>query len=997
MRAFSKAKTTFLTSVVLLAGIATAAPVSATDPAQGCADGSAVTKYVGGIAFNSSGDLLMSNVGGRNILKVQHGSRVVTLVAGSGTTSFAALDNFFDQRDPMGMATDSTGNIFIYSWERIIYKIDTSGQGSIFAGTGASGYSGDGGPATQATFTAGYGWGQNNITTDSSGNVFISDPSNNVVRMIDRSGIISTVIGGSANRPQMTNPGGITSDSHGNIYVYDGGEDLILKRDAAGAVSVFASLNTQPTQAQGIASDADGNIYFQTGNSDGMNRVDHATGAISMDLRGSTMPHGTLAVNSVGNVFIGSPDLMTVTQFNPTSGAVSTYAGVTREFGQGGVAAFVPSGTPANFVSFNYSNGLGVDTSGNIYFSSNGWTHHVAMVDSATSQLSYPVGAARDSEGFSGDGTSATSAKVKRPTGIGIDDSENLYFIDQDNQRVRKVTKSTGVISTVAGNGVSAYTTGSSYAGITDVNANRDIAIAQEGTPAVAAELFLGDSTNFVDVDSAGNIYVTNKTDVWGSLSRYGQIRKITTDGKIHTIAGNGTSSYVSSMDNHAATDAGISTSIQGLVVDRSTGDVYFSDNKMIHKIHNDTITTVATFLQTNQAGALALNPSAQTLYFYDTVNSTIGSINLATTPATVSPTVLAGGGVGMYAPNGSAATSLAIASVEQMVFAPQTNELYFSGRFYEIGTQYANNVASHLSVQSIDLAHNTISTKVGYVPTVPAGGTSFGCVVYTSVPTITVGTGGSQSAAIPSLATTAVFSDVQLGNAVMRFSAVSSAASVTIAPVSNPATAAATPFVVSGTTKIVDIQVTGVNGDVTVCLDGAPTDHLFHYTGGAWVDLPQRTYVDGQVCGVTTSFSPFAAALPQAPVQSPPASSGSPAVAEQPATAPSSSLGTPAAASAQPVATPSNGRATVQTIGAKKLFVAKNLAKLFDVKIVSPKAAVSIAASRSTAEICTMSGARLKTLNAGSCTVTFTVQEPTPKNGKKPRATSSKKTLIIS
>jgi hypothetical protein len=879
----------------------------------------------------------------------------------------------------MGITTDSSGNIYIYSWERIIYKIDSSGQGSIFAGTGTSGYSGDGGPAAQATFTAGYGWGQNNITTDSSGNVFFSDPGNDVVRMINRSGVISTVIGGNAGRPQMTSPGGITSDAHGNVYVYDGGEDLILKRTSAGVVSVFATLNTQPTQAQGIASDADGNVYFQTGNSDGMNKVDNATGAITLDLRGATMPHGTLAVNSAGNVFIGSPDMMTATQFNPVTGAVSTYAGVTRELGQGGIASFVPSGTPANFVSFNYSNGLGVDASGNIFFSGNGWEQHVAMVDSTTSQLSYLVGAARDSEGFSGDGAQATLAKLKRPTGIGVDSSGNVYFIDQDNQRVRKVTRATGIVSTVAGNGVSAYTTGSSYAGITNVNANRDISRAQEGTPAVDSELFLGDTPNYLDVDNAGNIYFTNKTDVWGVQSQYGQIRKITTDGKIHTIAGNGTSSYVSSMDNHLATDAAISTNIKALVVDRASGDVYFSDNKMIHKIHNGTITTVATFLQTNQAGALALNPSTQTLYFYDTVNSTIGTINLATTPATVSPTVLAGGGVSMFAANGSAATSVAIASVEQMVFAPQTNELYFSGRFYEIGSQPANNVASQLSVQSIDLAHNTISTKVGFVPTVPASGTSFGCVVYTSVPTITVGAGGSQSAAIPSHATTAVFSDVQLGNAVMKFSAASSTASVTIAPISNPATAASTPFAISGSTKIVDIQVTGVNGDVTVCLDGAPTDHLFHYTGGAWVDLPQRTYVDGQVCGVTTSFSPFAAALPQAPVQAPPASNNP-----------------PAAVTEQPVSAPAASATAVASLAKKKLFLAKNVAKLFGVKIVSSRAVVTMSTSKTSTKVCTMSGTRLKTLTAGKCLVTFTVQEPTPTHGKKPRATISRKTLLV-
>jgi hypothetical protein len=92
----------------------------------------------------------------------------------------------------------------------------------------------------------------------------------------------------------------------------------------------------------------------------------------------------------------------------------------------------------------------------------------------------------------------------------------------------------------------------------------------------------------------------------------------------------------------------------------------------------------------------------------------------------------------------------------------------------------------------------------------------------------------------------------------------------VTVVPVAtNPAPASATPFTISGSTKIVDIQITGTfNGSATVCLDGNSNDHLFHYVGGKWEELPSRTYANGQVCGVTTSFSPFTAApVPAAPV----------------------------------------------------------------------------------------------------------------------------------
>jgi hypothetical protein len=89
----------------------------------------------------------------------------------------------------------------------------------------------------------------------------------------------------------------------------------------------------------------------------------------------------------------------------------------------------------------------------------------------------------------------------------------------------------------------------------------------------------------------------------------------------------------------------------------------------------------------------------------------------------------------------------------------------------------------------------------------------------------------------------------------------------VTVAPVANPVAPTSTPFKILGSTKVVDITPTGTfTGSATVCLDGGPTDSIFHFTGGRWVELPSRSYANGQVCGVTTSFSPFAAAEP-APV----------------------------------------------------------------------------------------------------------------------------------
>ena len=123
----------------------------------------------------------------------------------------------------------------------------------------------------------------------------------------------------------------------------------------------------------------------------------------------------------------------------------------------------------------------------------------------------------------------------------------------------------------------------------------------------------------------------------------------------------------------------------------------------------------------------------------------------------------------------------------------------------------------------------------------------------------------GEVAAAVPSGTPSAtILATVDIPLTTLKFdNAPSGAATVTVKPIANPAAAAATPFTAGASTKIVDINVTGITGPVTVCLDGGPTDSIFHFTGGEWAELPSRTYVGGQVCGVTTSFSPFAAAAP--------------------------------------------------------------------------------------------------------------------------------------
>jgi uncharacterized repeat protein (TIGR02543 family) len=128
--------------------------------------------------------------------------------------------------------------------------------------------------------------------------------------------------------------------------------------------------------------------------------------------------------------------------------------------------------------------------------------------------------------------------------------------------------------------------------------------------------------------------------------------------------------------------------------------------------------------------------------------------------------------------------------------------------------------------------------------------------------PVITAGpTPNSRVVSIPAgfteavMPATATVPSIRLG-----LSGTGGTAVATVAPSVNPAAPASTPFE-AGSAKIVDINITGITGSVTICIDGAATDSLFHFTGGKWEELPQRSYANGQVCGVTSSFSPFTAA----------------------------------------------------------------------------------------------------------------------------------------
>lgn len=225
-------------------------------------------------------------------------------------------------------------------------------------------------------------------------------------------------------------------------------------------------------------------------------------------------------------------------------------------------------GGPATVAKLTYPNDIAVDGSGNLYIVDTN-NQRIRKISSATGVITTVAGSS--GAGSSGDGGAATAAKLNYPNGIAVDGSGNLYIADTYNHRIRKVTP-TGTITTVAG---------------TSVGLNSPAGVA---------------------VDGLGNLYI--------AATNNQSIRKVSTNGVITTVAGTN-----SGGEGGYSGDGGVATAAQlnypsGVAVDGS-GNFYISDT------YNSRIRKVVPALTTT-APVATINPNqiatVRTAFFY-TVN----------------------------------------------------------------------------------------------------------------------------------------------------------------------------------------------------------------------------------------------------------------------------------------------------------------------------------------------------------------------------------------
>jgi uncharacterized protein (TIGR03437 family) len=480
-----------------------------------------------GVAVDSSGIVYIAVAGDNTIRRVTTDG-IINIFAGAGYPGFFGdtfQANLAGLHSPQDVVIDSGGAIYIAdTGNAVIRKVTTDGLINTVAGTNAVGLAGDGAAALSAAMNSPY-----SVAVDSSGNIFIADYGNNRIRRVDNtSGKISTIAGtdnlgfagdGSAATSAILHlPTGVALDSSGNVYFADSLNNRIRKIAGSNITTVAGN--------GGFSSSGDGGP------------------ATSAQLN---TPLG-VAVDAAGNLYIAD-SLNNAIRKVSANGAMSTFAGnsVPGSSGDGGAPTAA---------QLNGPQGVAVDAAGNVYVADT-QNHKVRKISGGAISTFAGSGTA----GFSGDGSAATGASLNAPFSVAVDAAGgNVYIAEFGNSRVRKVD-SKGIITTVAGNGVSAY--------------------GGDGGPALSAQL---NGPQGVAVDSAGNLYIADTEN--------NRVRQVTPGGAISTIAGNGLAGFAADGVQSTNTQMGNPT---GVAVD-TFGNLYVADgNARVRKVFTSgLISTIA-------------------------------------------------------------------------------------------------------------------------------------------------------------------------------------------------------------------------------------------------------------------------------------------------------------------------------------------------------------------------------------------------------------------
>jgi RHS repeat-associated protein len=335
------------------------------------------------------------------------GNNVINTVAGTGITGYSGDGSqakgaklFY----PSGIALGPDGSLYIVDTQNArIRRVGVNGIITTVAGTGNAGFSGDGGLATQAKLNISYG-----IALGPDGSLYIADSGNNRIRRVGTDGIITTVSGtgsrggsgdgGPATQAQLNYPQGIALGLDGSLYIADSGNNRIRRVGKDGIITTVAG-----TGVYGFM--GDGGPATQA-------KLNYPQGiALGLD--------GSLYIADSGNNRIRRVG---------TDGIITTVAGT-------GVYGFMGDGGPATKAQLKFPQGIALGRDGSLYIADS-FNNRIRRV--GTDGIITTV-AGTGNSGYSGDGGLAMQANLASPQSIAFGPGGNLYIADTINSRIRRV------------------------------------------------------------------------------------------------------------------------------------------------------------------------------------------------------------------------------------------------------------------------------------------------------------------------------------------------------------------------------------------------------------------------------------------------------------------------------------------------------------------------------------------------------------------------------
>jgi sugar lactone lactonase YvrE len=632
---------------------------------------SATMKAPYGIAVDAAGNLYIADSGNNRIRKVSNGT--ITTIAGIGTAGFSGDNGLATSASinaPYGVAVDASGNVFIADQGNNRIRKVTGTTITTYAGTGANTSTGDGGPATSATF-----YSPQDVAVDASGTVYFSDANYEVVRAVTPSGIINTVAGynlgsgfsgdgGPALGAKLSSPRGLALDKSGDLYIsdesnyrvrevtyqatqpvvpspvivspnsgaYTSAQSVTITESQTGAAIYYTTDGTTPTSSSILYSGA-----FTVASSATVNAV-----GIQLGWKTSPVSSATYTIN-----YPSTP------LFTPGTGTYNSATQVAITSGLSGASIYYTTdGSMPSSASTLYTAPITVGASEtlNAIAIAGGTSSSVAtaVYTINTVGIITTIAGTLNQYGYAGDGGPALGAQLYAVNGLAMDASGDIYLGDLYNRRVREID-TTNTINTIAGNGSQGY--------------------SGDGGPASAAVL---ENPQGLLLDS-GNLYIAD--------AQY--VRVINSSGIISTFAGGGTPS--DNVGDGGAPTAAILGDANSIIKDRN-GNFYIADGSRVRKISNTgIITTVAGSGSTGYSGdgglatkaglsfaaGLALD-AAGNLYIADQNNYVIRKV----TPAGIISTI-AGNGSSGYSGDGGPATSALLGQPSRMTFDSAGNLIF--------------------------------------------------------------------------------------------------------------------------------------------------------------------------------------------------------------------------------------------------------------------------------------------------------------------------------